>query len=151
MRTGHTARYACIVVASALMLLVVQPSVAELVNINTATQQQLDELPNIGPSRARAIVSHRESRGPFKRREDIMNVHGIGKGIFESLKDSITCGAGVEARERASAKAPPMPPKILSGGQHIARSCWSCKNSFYVPKDLRDGWCPFCGKKWSIR
>ena len=133
------------------MLLFTRPAVAELVNINTATQQQLDELPNIGPSRARAIISHRESRGLFKRKEDIMNVHGIGKGIFEGLKDSITCGAGVEARERASVQAPPLPPKIFQGGKHVPRSCWSCKNRFYVPEDLKEGWCPFCGKKWSVR
>ena len=123
-----------------------------LVNINSATQHQLDELPNIGPSRARAIISHREQYGPFKRIEDIMNVHGIGKGIFAGMKDSITVDAPVETSTKvAEEKAVVEPPKIYEGKNCVRRSCWNCKNSFYVPEELKKGWCPFCGKKWSLQ
>ena len=137
---------------AALALLISLPAFAGMVNINTASQSQLDELPNIGPSRAKAIINHRESRGLFKRKEDIMNVHGIGKGIFEGLKDSITVGAAVEAHTTAAEKKAVVgPPKIYEGKNCVRRNCWNCKNSFYVPENLNPGWCPFCGKKWSLK
>jgi len=61
-----------------------------LVNINTATVEDLDALPEIGPSRGSAIVEHREEHGPFQAIEDIQDVYGIGDGIFDDVKDLIT-------------------------------------------------------------
>ena len=54
------------------------------VDINTATQAELETLPGIGPSKAEAIVSHR-ARRPFKKVEDIMRVKGIGRKTFKKL------------------------------------------------------------------
>jgi len=148
-RTFGCVRIFCVAV---LALLISRPAFAGMVNINTASQSQLDELPNIGPSRARAIINHRESHGPFKRKEDIKNVHGIGKGIFEGLKDSITVGAAVAAHAKAAEeKAAVGPPRVYEGKNFVHRNCWNCKNSFYVPENLNPGWCPFCGKKWSLK
>lgn len=142
-------RIFCVVV---LVLAISQPAFAGMVNINTASQQQLDELPGIGPVKAKSIISHRESHGPFKRKEDIMNVHGIGKGIFGGLKDTITVGAAVEALTKAAEeKAAVGPPRVYKGENVVRRNCWNCKNSFYVPQNLKQGWCPFCGKKWSLK
>lgn len=62
------------------------------VNINTATVDELDALPGIGPAKAQAIVDHRNTKGAFLKIEDVMNVSGIGKKIFEQIKDSITVG-----------------------------------------------------------
>ncbi|KAF0197746.1 MAG: Competence protein ComEA helix-hairpin-helix repeat protein [Bacillota bacterium] len=59
------------------------------VNINTATQAQLETLPGIGPVKAGDIITYRTQNGPFKKIEDIMNVKGIGEKTFESLKDLI--------------------------------------------------------------
>lgn len=59
------------------------------VNINTASQSELETLPGIGPTRARAIIAHRTQHGPFARIEDIQNVTGIGEKTFESLKSLI--------------------------------------------------------------
>ena len=65
-------------------------SEAELVNINTATLEELDTLPGIGPTTAQKIIDYREENGPFSVIEDIMNVSGIGPATFEDLKDLIT-------------------------------------------------------------
>ena len=59
------------------------------VNINTATQQELETLPGIGPVKAAAIIAYRTGNGPFRRPEDIMKVSGIADKTYEGLKDSI--------------------------------------------------------------
>ena len=59
------------------------------ININTATAEELDSLPGIGPSTAAAIVEDRERNGPFASPEDLMRVSGIGEGKFSKLKDQI--------------------------------------------------------------
>ena len=60
-----------------------------LVNINTATEEELDALPGVGPSTAQAIIKEREANGSFDAPEDLMRVSGIGEKKFEKLKDSI--------------------------------------------------------------
>lgn len=60
-----------------------------LVNINTATEAELDALPGVGPATAAAIVLEREEGGPFAKPEDIMRVPGIGEKKFAKLKDAI--------------------------------------------------------------
>ena len=57
--------------------------------LNTATAEELETLPNIGPSRAKAIIEHREKNGPFARVDDLTNVSGIGTGILESIRDLV--------------------------------------------------------------
>lgn len=61
-----------------------------LVNINTASASELDTLPGIGPSYAKAIIDYRTKNGPFIRLEDIQQVKGIGPKTFEKLKNKIT-------------------------------------------------------------
>jgi competence protein ComEA len=63
---------------------------ADLVNINTASLEELNALPGIGPTIAQKIIDYREANGPFSTIEDIMNVSGIGPSTFEDLKDLIT-------------------------------------------------------------
>lgn len=60
------------------------------VNINTASQSELDELPGIGPSTAQKIIEYREENGNFEKIEDVQNVKGIGDAKFEEIKDKIT-------------------------------------------------------------
>lgn len=61
-----------------------------LVNINTASVQELTTLTGIGESRAQAIVEYREANGFFKSIDGIKNVTGIKDGLFEKIKDKIT-------------------------------------------------------------
>jgi len=59
------------------------------VNINTASQTELETLNGVGPSTALKIINYREENGEFEKVEDIKNVPGIGDAKFESLKESI--------------------------------------------------------------
>jgi len=59
------------------------------VNINTASEQELQALPGIGPALARRIIEYRQQK-PFRSVEDIKNVRGIGPKKFEEIKDKIT-------------------------------------------------------------
>jgi len=61
----------------------------QTVNINTATAEQLDALPGIGPTKAQAIIDYRNEHGRFNSIEDIQNVKGIKEGEFSKIKDSI--------------------------------------------------------------
>jgi competence protein ComEA len=63
-----------------------------LININTATLEQLDILPGIGLSYAQAIIDYRTQNGPFKTIEEIKNVKHIGDSVFAKIKDRITVG-----------------------------------------------------------
>ncbi|MBT1280420.1 helix-hairpin-helix domain-containing protein [Thermoanaerobacter sp. CM-CNRG TB177] len=63
---------------------------SEKININTATKEELETLPGIGPVTAERIIEFRENKGFFKKIEDIMNVPRIGPKMFEQIKDKIT-------------------------------------------------------------
>ena len=59
------------------------------ININTATAQELEQLPGIGRVIAERIVSYREQHGPFKRREDLIMVDGISGKKYEEIRSMI--------------------------------------------------------------
>lgn len=60
------------------------------INLNTADQRLLETLDGIGPARAQRIIEYREKHGRFSYIEELMNISGIGTGIFEGLKDKVT-------------------------------------------------------------
>ena len=61
-----------------------------LININTASTQELTSLSGIGESRAEAIVEYRKTNGSFKEISDIMKISGIKEGVFNKIKDKIS-------------------------------------------------------------
>lgn len=61
-----------------------------LVNINTATQEELETLPSIGEVRAQAIIAYREEHGGFRTTDELMEVSGIGEKIFADIAPHIT-------------------------------------------------------------
>jgi competence protein ComEA len=63
---------------------------ATVVNLNTATAAQLQDLPGIGARTAERIIEYRGKNGGFKKIEELMNVKGIGEKSFLKLKDRIT-------------------------------------------------------------
>ena len=62
------------------------------VDLNSATAEQLDALPGVGPATAAAILSHREQHGPFRSVEDLIEVRGIGEAKLDGLRDLVTVG-----------------------------------------------------------
>jgi competence protein ComEA len=60
------------------------------INLNKADENELQNLPGIGPSKAAAILEYRETNGQFKNVEDLKNISGIGDKTFDKLKDLIT-------------------------------------------------------------
>ena len=61
----------------------------ELININKATQEELEKLSGVGASLAEKIIDYRNKNGKFSNIEDIKNVSGIGESKFNSIKDFI--------------------------------------------------------------
>ena len=59
------------------------------VNLNTASEVELQTLTGIGPSKAAAIIQYRTENGPFKSIEELKNISGIGEKTFEKLKEDI--------------------------------------------------------------
>jgi competence protein ComEA len=69
---------------------------AVVVNLNTATATDLQELPGIGARTAARIVDYRQKNGPFKKIEELMNVQGVGEKGFLKLRSQITVSAKPE-------------------------------------------------------
>jgi competence protein ComEA len=63
------------------------------VDLNTATQSELESVKGIGPAKAQAIVAHREKNGPFKSLDDLANVKGFGEASVAKVKDQLSVGA----------------------------------------------------------
>jgi comEA protein len=66
------------------------PAATEKINLNSATIDQLQSLPGIGPATAKGIIEYRTKAGKFNRIEEIMNVKGIGEKKFQKIKDRLT-------------------------------------------------------------
>ena len=65
-------------------------SLSSLVNINKATQTELETLPGIGPSLASRIIEYRENNGKFSKKEDIKSVTGIGDSKYAKIEEFIS-------------------------------------------------------------
>lgn len=72
------------------------PSETAPLDLNRADLTALMELPGIGETRARAILAYREEHGLFRACEELMNVPGIGAGIYEGLRDLVCVEAANE-------------------------------------------------------
>ena len=59
------------------------------VNLNSATLEQLQTLPGVGPSVAKRILEHRTKNGKFNKIDEIINVKGIGEKKFQKMKDRL--------------------------------------------------------------
>ncbi len=62
---------------------------SDLLNLNEATEPELERLPGIGPSLAQAIVKYRQQHGPFENVDALMNVPGIGPAKLEAVRDLV--------------------------------------------------------------
>lgn len=74
-----------------------------VVNINTATKEELTSLKGVGEKRAQEIINYRTKNGPFKTVDDLEKVPGIGPGIMKQIRSEITT-AGKTDIGKAGAK-----------------------------------------------
>lgn len=86
-----------------VMLFALTGPVYAAVNINTATQAELQTLQGIGPAKAKAIVDYRKKNGPFKSPGDLEKVNGIGPATMKQLRKEITVGGTSVAKENKPA------------------------------------------------
>lgn len=66
---------------------------ANPVNLNSASAEQLQQVPGIGPATAKAIINFREKSGPFRRVEDLLAIRGISKQALERMRPYLTVNA----------------------------------------------------------
>jgi len=71
-----------------------------IIDINTATPEQLQSLSGIGPHLARRIIEHRDQHGPFSSPKDITAVRGIGEKMYQRLREHITIAPGETLKVR---------------------------------------------------
>ena len=94
----------------ALLALLLTSPVWAAININTATETELQTLSGIGPSKAKAIVEYRKQNGNFKTTADIKNVKGIGDGIFNKISSEINVsGANAKSTPKPATTPTPKP------------------------------------------
>ena len=62
------------------------------VNINSATQSELEAVKGLGPAKAKAIIAYREAHGNFRSLDDLDNVKGFGRASVEKLKGELSVG-----------------------------------------------------------
>lgn len=65
-------------------------STPQRINLNTASAQELETLPGIGPALAERIIEHRNKYGPFRKPEHLIIMRGISDKRFQNLRDLIT-------------------------------------------------------------
>ena len=75
------------------------PAAATVLNLNTATQADLEKLPGVGPAMAKQILDYRQKNNGFKKVEELMNIKGIGEKSFLKLKPLVTV-APAKTQER---------------------------------------------------
>lgn len=64
--------------------------VSGVINVNSASAEQIAFLPRVGIKLAERVVEYRKSNGPFKKIEDLMEVKGVGEKLFVTLKPHLT-------------------------------------------------------------
>ena len=76
-----------------------------VVNINSASKEQLEKLEGIGPVKAQAIVDYRKKNGPFKKVEDIKKVDGIGDATFATIRKDLVLSGTTTGPGKAAEKS----------------------------------------------
>lgn len=69
------------------------------VDLNTATQSELESVKGLGPAKAKAIIEYRQKNGPFKSVNDLDKVKGFGQASIRKLASELTVGGGQKSQK----------------------------------------------------
>ena len=83
------------------------------VNINTASQAELETIKGIGPAKAQAIIDYRTKSGPFKTVDDLDNVKGFGKKTVDKVRSDISVSGTTSVAPAAAKAAAAQPAKAV--------------------------------------
>jgi competence ComEA-like helix-hairpin-helix protein len=84
------------------------------INLNTATSDELQQVPGIGPVTAEKILQMRKAYGPFKSVDDLRAIKGIGPKRLEKMRKYLTVGKAAAAAKPANSSKPATPPKAAA-------------------------------------
>jgi comEA protein len=90
------------------------------VNLNSATSEELQEVPGIGPATADKILQMRKSYGPFKSVDDLVAIRGIGKKRLDKMRKYLTIGKPVVASKSGQPSGCGACPKAVSAKQPVS-------------------------------
>ena len=79
-------------ILSLLTAFLLNTSAAAAIDINSATQSELETIKGIGPTKAKIIVEYRQKNGPFKNLNALANVKGFGNASVAKIKHELTVG-----------------------------------------------------------
>lgn len=97
----------CLCLAFLFLVLLQAAAAFAAIDLNTATKEQLDSLPGIGPVKAEAIIKYRSEKGSFKNVDELKDVSGIGEKIFQGIKNEVAVGAAPAEKTETAAAAKP--------------------------------------------
>jgi competence protein ComEA len=83
---------------------------AKPVNINTATSEELQQVPGIGPATASKILQMRKSYGAFKSVDDLLAIRGLGQKRLDKMRKYLTVGKAITPKTAQPAASPQRPP-----------------------------------------
>jgi len=119
-----------------------------LIDVNSASQSELESLPGIGEVYAERIIEGR----PYRSVNDLKRVKGIGAKTLDKFRDLVTVGSPGKSESSATeAKQKPVEVPIYSVEKYKPLKCYNCKNMYKVSSDLESGWCPYCGTRWRLK
>ncbi len=84
---------------------------ARPVNLNTATSEELQQVPGIGPATAGKILQMRKTYGPFKSVDDLLAIRGLGPKRLEKMRKYLTVGKAAAPKTAPPAAKPAPPPE----------------------------------------
>ena len=101
----RASRFIPLVVVIAMCAQAASAAASGVVNINTASAEQLALLPRVGPAVAARIVEFREQNGKFKETSDLLLVKGIGDRTFELIEPYVTISGETSLKEKVTVSA----------------------------------------------